>query len=240
MQTSRRKLDGQPRVLPRQRELSLLYVRSAPQPAGDRQRMHSNRAPSAPQSPSIRMRRAPTDRKPRRRGFTIAEMAVVLMIMGIFAAVAVPNFVDSMLFHRVESAARRVKADLELLRQTARRTSATQTMSLSNPNTYTLEGDISDLNRPGEPYVVDLQAEYQIDAALFDFDGETLVSFDGYGRPIDSVGQPFADDAVLEVTLTVSKHKCIVDLHPVTGAVKIFSDHDRSRAAEGSTRVVSE
>ena len=34
--------------------------------------------------------------------------------MGILTAVAAPTFFDSLLFHRVESAARRVKADLEL------------------------------------------------------------------------------------------------------------------------------
>ena len=47
------------------------------------------------------------------RAFTIIELVIVVLIMSIFAAVAAPTFLDSLLFHRVESAARRVKADLD-------------------------------------------------------------------------------------------------------------------------------
>ena len=60
----------------------------------------------------------------RRCAFTFIELVIVLLVMGILTAVAAPKFFDSLLFHRVESAARRVKADLELARTQARLTSA--------------------------------------------------------------------------------------------------------------------
>ena len=63
--------------------------------------------------------------------FSILELLIVALVMSILAAVATPTFFDSLLFHRVESAARRVKADLELARMQARLTSASQSISFA-------------------------------------------------------------------------------------------------------------
>ena len=57
----------------------------------------------------------------RRGAFTFVEMLVVVLILGIVAAVAAPTFHRSLQYHRLESAARRVKQDLEYLQTTARR-----------------------------------------------------------------------------------------------------------------------
>ena len=54
-----------------------------------------------------------------------------MLVMSIFAAAAVPIFTDSLLFQRVESAAQRVKIDLELARQTARLTSSAQSVTVA-------------------------------------------------------------------------------------------------------------
>ena len=44
----------------------------------------------------------------------MAEMVIVIMVMGIVAAAATPAFLNSLLHHRVASAAHRLKTDLEL------------------------------------------------------------------------------------------------------------------------------
>src|SRR3954451_11139261 len=92
---------------------------------------------------SIQMRQQTADwlkanlSRARMRAFSIFELVIVCFIMSILAAVAGPKFYDSLLFHRVESAARRVKADLELARSQARLSSASQTITFVN-SVYTL------------------------------------------------------------------------------------------------------
>jgi prepilin-type N-terminal cleavage/methylation domain-containing protein len=61
-----------------------------------------------------------------RFAFTMVELVIVVMIISIVTAVAAPTFFESLLYHRVESAAHRLKADIELARHTARLKSAVQ------------------------------------------------------------------------------------------------------------------
>jgi type II secretion system protein H len=157
----------------------------------------------------------------RRRAFTIFELVVVLMIMGIFTAVTAPTFFDSMLFHRVESAARRVKADLELARTEARLTSATRSITFSN-STYTISNTKS-LDRPSSLYYVDLtQQPYWLDSATANFSNVATVSFDGYGTP-SSGGT---------VVLKAKSHTCTVSVDSTSGNVTITSSHSGGRLAQ--------
>jgi type II secretory pathway pseudopilin PulG len=138
--------------------------------------------------------------------------------MSVLAAAATPAFLDSLLFHRVESAARRVKADLEQARHTARLTSATQSISFSG-SAYTLSA-VQDLDNPHNAYTVDLAAPpYELSDVTANFNGQQTASFDGYGKP-SSWGSVF---------LTNKRHQCIVALDPATGEVTITSNHDRAR-----------
>jgi type II secretory pathway pseudopilin PulG len=155
-----------------------------------------------------------------RHAHTVVELVIVILVMSIMAAVATPTFLDSLLFHRVESAARRLKADLELASHNARLTSATQSISFAG-STYTLSGAKS-LDNPHEDYVVDLGAPpYELSDVSPNFDGNQTVSFDGYGVP-SSWGTVF---------LTIKRHQCIVQLDATTGNVTITSNHDRARSA---------
>lgn len=157
----------------------------------------------------------------QRPGFTIFELVVVLLIMGIFTAVTAPTFFDSMLFHRVESAARRVKADLELARSQARLTSATQTVTFTN-STYTIS-NTKNLDNPNYLYYVDLTKQpYVLDSAIANFSNLSKVSFDGYGTP-SSGGT---------VVLKAKTHTCTVTVDATTGSVTITSSHSAGRTAQ--------
>src|SRR5689334_4789198 len=104
----------------------------------------------------------------RRCAYTIFELVIVLLIMSVMAAVSVPVFMDSLLFHRVEAAARRVKADIDYQRQRARLTSTAQTVTFSN-GTYTLSG-AKNLDDPTAVYTVDLKkSPYSLDSATANF-----------------------------------------------------------------------
>jgi Tfp pilus assembly protein FimT len=142
--------------------------------------------------------------------------------MGITAAVATPAFIDSLLFHRVESAARRLKADLELARHTARLTSTSQSVSFTG-TTYTLSGGVKNLDNPTAVYLVDLAASpYELSSVSANFDGNQTISFNGYGVP-SSWGT---------IVLTIKRHQCILQIDATTGAVTITSNHERARSAE--------
>ena len=161
---------------------------------------------------TTRLRGAPAQ---CRRAVTIIELVIVVMVMSIMAAVAMPSFLDSLLFHRVESAARRVKADIELTRHTARLTSAAQSMTFAN-TTYTLSAAMKALDRPGDTYFVDLAAPpYEVSSVTANFNATTAVSFDGYGSP-SSGGT---------VVLALKGHQCTLTLNGATGEVSIASSH---------------
>ena len=111
-----------------------------------------------------------------RCAFSLVELIIVLMVMGILGAVAVPTFFDSLLFHRVESAARRVKADLELVRNTARLTSASQSITFNNAaKTYTASAAVKDLDRPSQTYSVNLsKPPYELKTVTANFGGSPV------------------------------------------------------------------
>lgn len=117
-----------------------------------------------------------------RRGFTIMELVVVLLVMGIVAATATPSFYVSLQYHELETAARRVVLDLEQARHTAQVKSETQTLTFTSATTYTLSPGIASLKSAGETYQVNLAGPpYELDSVTLNLGGATAVSFDGYG-----------------------------------------------------------
>jgi Tfp pilus assembly protein FimT len=152
---------------------------------------------------------------------TIVELIIVVLIMGIMAAVAAPAFFESLLHHRVESAARRVKADLALARNTARLKSISQSVTFTATG-YSLSAAISGLDDPDATYSVDLAAApYELSEVTANFSNSASVSFDGYGTPTSGG----------TVVLTSKGHQCTLILDGVTGEVSTTSNHVRSGQA---------
>ena len=69
-----------------------------------------------------------------------------------------PTFFRSLEQQRLESAARRVKQDLEQVRQTARTMSKGESLTFTSATTYTLSTDVQGLDRKNQTYAVDLAA----------------------------------------------------------------------------------
>jgi type II secretory pathway pseudopilin PulG len=118
----------------------------------------------------------------RRAAFTIVETLIVILIMGILAATATPSFFRSLRYHRLESAARRVKLDLEQARHAARLKSQSQSITFTGPAGYTLSSGVAGMNSAGQTYSVDLtKTPYEVGSATLNLGGPTAISFDGYG-----------------------------------------------------------
>ncbi len=111
------------------------------------------------------------------RGVTLIELALVIVMLAILAGVALPRFGNSIARQRLDAAARRVAADLELGRRRAEQTCATQHVVFSvAQNAYRLSG-MPNPDHPGVEYAVCLR-EYNATLST-----NADLTFNGFGVP---------------------------------------------------------
>ncbi len=119
---------------------------------------------------------------PRRRGLSLVELVIVLLVMGILAGGAAPTYVDAVNHYRVEAAAKRIVADLRYLRQQAIDSATTRTVLFDlATDSYAMAG-VADLNHRAQEYSVSLAGEgYEADIISAEFDGSVTCGFDHRG-----------------------------------------------------------
>lgn len=147
-----------------------------------------------------------------RCGFTLLEMTVVIVMLGILVSIAGPKFASSVNRHRADSSARRIAADLELVRNMARITSHIQTVTFDkNANTYTCTG-LTDPEHPSKTYTARLSdTPYPAKLTTVTVGGDTTLNFDGYGSP----------DSSATITVTAGSSSRSVIVNSITGAVSV-------------------
>jgi len=132
----------------------------------------------------------PASAKRKIGAFTLVELVIVVMIIGIMAAATVPTFARALAYYRADAAAKRIQVDLDLAKKQALTSNTAQVVSFDvASHRYSLPG-VENLDHPGTVYEVDLSLHpytAQMVSAAFDNAGDADVEFNAYGVP-DSSG----------------------------------------------------
>lgn len=120
------------------------------------------------------------------RGFSLAEMLVVMTIAAALATVTVPRFANFMASRNVDAAARRVAADLTAARQRARTLSTSVTVSFeTSKHRYLIVGMPDPDHQSSGDYVVPLSREpYRAKLLAANFNGTATCTFNCFGLPL--------------------------------------------------------
>ncbi len=153
---------------------------------------------------------------PRRavRAFTLVELTVVVVVIAITGAIALPRYTASLSRYRVDLASKRLAADLALAQSTARAKGAFQSVTLdSTTSRYGLPEQAS-LAASGRYVVVLADAPFYTTIKSAVDSGAravTSIKFDGFGRP----------DTSLTVTLISGDHARVVTVAAESGAINV-------------------
>lgn len=148
----------------------------------------------------------------QRAGLTLVDVTITVLLMGIMASAATPAFSTFLNQARVDSAAKRIRADLALARQTAISTSSTTSVAFATMSgSYSVTG-VDHPDHPGQAYTIDLSSyPYNSIVTMALFGTGLTVHFDRYGNPDDGGSvQLQSGTATQTVTLNADTGKASV------------------------------
>jgi len=168
-------------------------------------------APPAPRRADSALATRPSLRPPR--GFTLFELTIVLAIVVIVSAIALPRYWSSIARYRVDIAARRLAADISLAQSHARTSGQFHNIQFTRGSlTYTLPEETSFTESP-TGYVVNLDASpFNVSVLSFALsDGGKTITFDGFGQAAQSA----------TIQLGAIGHSRTITLNQASGAVNV-------------------
>ena len=144
--------------------------------------------------------------------FSLLEVVLVVAIISILVAIAVPKFAGQATRHRCELAANKVALDLKLLKTSAEASGSALKMSFDTKTHQVTSDDLTAIDPHHSKFVTDLsERPYLAKIQKVDFGGDAEVVFTGWGLP-DTGGQ---------IVLQVGTELKTVTLDASSGAVSI-------------------
>jgi len=126
--------------------------------------------------------------RPAVLAFSLIELVMVMAIISVLAAIAVPRYAGALSRYRADAAAQRLVADLGYARERARTTSTSVVVSFQDSEKRVQLVGVPSLDNPEVEWTTDLSARpYRTDTMADNFSGHK-VTFDGYGTP-DATGK---------------------------------------------------
>lgn len=124
------------------------------------------------------------------RGFSLVELVLVVAILAVVTAVAMPRYQAALARYRLEAGTRRLAADLQLAQESARTAGARRTVIFDLLTSQLRIPELSDpLRGSSGSYLTRLgEFPYYCRIVSADLGGDQEVIFDGFGQP-DSGGQ---------------------------------------------------
>ena len=155
----------------------------------------------------------PTDRQ--LHGFSMMEIIVTMMIMGVMAGVAAPRIVSNLSDYRAESAANRIASDLRLAQKHARTTGTSETVTFDVVNDRYSFSTIPDPKLKTLIYSVNVaDYPYSAEIPLVNMGGTESVTFNGLGFPGTSG----------TLTVTSGQSSWVVNLEAASGALTVAKE----------------
>jgi len=143
--------------------------------------------------------------------FSLMELVMVLTIMAVLAAIAVPRYSNAIERTRADAVTRRIVIDLEYAQRSAKTSNQARTVAFKWPDSYELVG-LASLKDASAKYVVMLQEDpYGAQGVSHDLGGDDEIIFDIYGIP-DTGGS---------ITISVGAHSRTITIDPDTGQAEI-------------------
>ena len=140
----------------------------------------------------------------RALGFSLVELVIVITIVSVVAAIAVPRYQNSLMRYRAVRAAKRVAADVALARTDARTTGSARSLVFDTAGDGYSIDNMTSLDRRSNSYSVDFtKGPFFVDVVSASLGGDATLTFSGHGIP-DSGGAVVLRAGDVEVTVQVN------------------------------------
>ncbi len=158
-----------------------------------------------------------------RSGFSLVDIALTVLILGIAAAAAAPRLNNALQYWQVDGAARRIEADLNYIRAYAKFANTTCNVTFTNgatmssPKIYTATG-VPHTNNSGQPYSVDLSTLGYPVLTVINFNGTSSLTYTANGYP--QAGSPLVALTTGTILITRGNISRTITIDPVTGKAR--------------------